>query len=170
MKKLMVVSCFGTVLLGLSQIVISSSNPAGEDEVEQLRAELKETRAELQKAQDELRRLQDETGRKLAAREQEFFALALKANEIAKRELTARLALNVYSARVQSILCDGLKDTQSPVRRWCAESSGKLGGNVRGAVNELVRALKDEDLTVRKAAAEALKKIDPEAAANAGIK
>ena len=170
MKKLMVVSCFGTVLLGLSQIVISSSNPAGEDEVEKLRAELKETRAEWQKAQDEIKRLQVETGRKIAAMEQDSLALALKANEFAKRELTARLALNVYNAKVQSILCDGLKDPQSPVRRWCAESSGKLGGNVKGVVDEIVRALKDEDSTVRKAAAEALKKIDPEAATNAGIK
>ena len=163
MKKILVVSCFGTVLLGLSQIVISSSNPAGEDEVEKLRAELKETRAELQKAQDEIRRL-------IAAKDQEIQNVQQKANEIAKRELTARLALNVFNAKVQTILCDGLKDPQSPVRRWCAESSGKLGGNVKGAVGELVRALKDEDLTVRKAAAEALKKIDPEAAANAGIK
>ena len=170
MKKLLVVSCFGTVLLGLSQIVISSSNPTGEDEVEKLRAELKETRAELQKAQDEIRRLHLETHRKIAAKEQEIQNVHVKANEIAQREQTARLALNVFNAKVQTILCDGLKDPQSPVRRWCAESSGKLGGNVRGAVNELVRALKDEDLTVCKAAAEALKKIDPEAAANAGIK
>ena len=159
MKKILVVSCFSTVLLGLSQIVISSSKPAGEDEVEKLRAELKEKRAELQKWQDEYRRLQGETDRTTATMAQEFAALRQIANEFAKRE-----------QRALSILCEGLKDSQPPVRRWSAESLGNLRGDAKGAVDDLVRVLKDEDATVRKTAAEALKKIDPTAAAKAGIK
>ena len=170
MKKILVVSCFGTVLLGLSQIVFSGSNPAGEDEVEKLRAELKEKRAELQKAQDEIKRLQGETDRKLLAMEQEIRAAVRKANEIVIHRDQAFADLKVYRLKVQSLLSEGLKDSQPPVRRWCAESLGVFRADAKAAFDDLVRALKDEDATVRKAAAEALKKIDPEAAAKAGIK
>jgi HEAT repeat protein len=50
-----------------------------------------------------------------------------------------------------------------------ARSLGQIGPAAKAAVSALIDALKDEDKDVRTAAAEALKKIDPEAARKAGV-
>jgi hypothetical protein len=50
------------------------------------------------------------------------------------------------------------------------EALGRHWGIARPAVPGLVKAIEDSDLDVRKAAAEALKKIYPEAASKAGVK
>ena len=55
-------------------------------------------------------------------------------------------------------------------RQWAAEAVGRLGEPLpEVVVPALISALKDTDPQVRRAAAEALKKVDPEAAKKAGV-
>lgn len=67
-------------------------------------------------------------------------------------------------------LAYGLKDqTHAEVRRRAAVQLGEMGADARAAARALRDALKDRSMAVRTAAAEALPKVDPEAAAGAGI-
>jgi HEAT repeat protein len=85
----------------------------------------------------------------------------------AVRELGARLA---EAGRIVPALTDALRDESGYVRHDAATTLGKFGGEARTAVPALVGALKDRERTVRTAAAAALKKVDPTAAAKAGIR
>jgi HEAT repeat protein len=62
-----------------------------------------------------------------------------------------------------------LRDKDPHQRTLAAFFLGHLGPEARGATPALVTVLKDENERVRAAAATALKRIDPEAAARAGV-
>ena len=67
-------------------------------------------------------------------------------------------------------LVDGLKDpTYALVRSQAATRSGAMGADAKAAVPALLGVLKERTSLVRFAAAEALPKVDPEAAAKANI-
>jgi HEAT repeat protein len=72
------------------------------------------------------------------------------------------------SARA-AVLIGNLHDKSASIRAGAATALGEMGAPVKVVVPELVKALKDEDETVRKRAGAALKKIDPKAAADAGV-
>jgi HEAT repeat protein len=57
------------------------------------------------------------------------------------------------------ILHNGLKDTHPFTRKTAAESFGRLGADSKDAIPELTKLLDDEDESVQKAAAWALKEI-----------
>jgi HEAT repeat protein len=59
---------------------------------------------------------------------------------------------------------------ESVVRTFVPTALGGIGPAAQAAVPSLLDALEDEDLSLRSGAAEALKKIDPQAAAKAGIR
>jgi hypothetical protein len=63
-----------------------------------------------------------------------------------------------------------LSDTNNGVRMFAAQGLGWYGAEARQAVPALVPLLSDPNGNVRAIATIALKKIDPEAAANAGVK
>ena len=67
-------------------------------------------------------------------------------------------------------LAANLNDSRAAVRRASAEALLRHSGIAKPALPGLLKALEDPDLDVRKAAAEALKTIDPETASKAGVK
>ena len=68
------------------------------------------------------------------------------------------------------VLTAALTDENLYVRRDAARAWGAFGAEAREAVPALLERLSDKEPSVRKAAADALKKIDPEAAAKAGAR
>ena len=62
------------------------------------------------------------------------------------------------------------RDADRRTRRRAAELLGAMGTHAKAAVPDLIDALGDIDDDVGRAAAAALKKIDPKAAAKAGVK
>jgi HEAT repeats/PBS lyase HEAT-like repeat len=62
-----------------------------------------------------------------------------------------------------------LTDTNPDIRRWACNVLGEFGTNAEPCVPALVSLLKDPNNLVRERAGGALKKIDPEAAAKAGV-
>lgn len=77
-----------------------------------------------------------------------------------------------HAGEAVPVLCNVLKDAASKAtqREDAARALGKLGTEASAAVPELEKALKDKSESVRDAAGEALKKIDPAAAEKAGVK
>jgi hypothetical protein len=68
-------------------------------------------------------------------------------------------------------LIKALKGDDSPrVRQFAALALGYIGASNSSVTTALTQALKDKDLTVRTSATNALLKLDPEAAAEAGVK
>jgi len=67
-------------------------------------------------------------------------------------------------------LARSLRDPVDYVRRDAASALGEFGTNANSAVPVLIKSLADPSSAVRGKAASALKKIDPEAAAKAGVK
>jgi hypothetical protein len=72
------------------------------------------------------------------------------------------------------VLIELLRDRDPVLRRYAADCLGDLGPKARAAVPALLRALRDQEkggffCTVSEAAADALKQIDPETAAQAGV-
>jgi HEAT repeat protein len=63
-----------------------------------------------------------------------------------------------------------LTDTNPNIRGWTCNVMGEFGTNAEPYVPALISLLKDPDNLVRERAGMALKKIDPEAAAKAGVK
>ena len=87
--------------------------------------------------------------------------------------LAAAFALaRINSQPVDSVapLVDGLRNTNSQTRSFAAVLIGEFGGQARTLIPPLERVLSDSDADVRRQAGIALKKIDPEAAAKAGVK
>ena len=72
------------------------------------------------------------------------------------------------SAVVVPVLIEALQDKNTYVRRDAAKALGKF--NAKDAVPPLILRLKDDEPSVRKAAGQSLKQIDPAAASKAGIK
>jgi HEAT repeat protein len=67
-------------------------------------------------------------------------------------------------------ITNGLYDAKPGVRRASAEALGAYAFGAKKAVPTLLEAAKDSDEAVRVAVTNALKQIDPEAAAKAGVK
>ena len=74
------------------------------------------------------------------------------------------------SSSVVPALASALKDPDTYVRRDAARALGHFGESAVEAVPALLGAVRDKEPSVRKAATAALKKIDPAAAARAGIR
>ena len=72
--------------------------------------------------------------------------------------------------QVMPALLTALNDQLGIVRLYAAHGLGRLGTNAQQAVPTLVAWLGDPDAFYRVAATNALKAIDPEAAAKAGVK
>lgn len=66
-------------------------------------------------------------------------------------------------------LVGGLRSESFMVRRYAARVLNELGGDARPALPQLLEAVCDSDWAVRREGAAAAKKIDPKAAAEAGI-
>jgi HEAT repeat protein len=75
-----------------------------------------------------------------------------------------RIKLGVVETGIAS-----LKQKDPVVRRKGADMLGSLGQFAARAVPDLTEALADADEEVRRAAADALNRIDPEAATKAGV-
>jgi HEAT repeat protein len=78
------------------------------------------------------------------------------------------------SRAVVPVLIELLRDSNPVVRRYAAECLGDLGPEARPAVPALLRALQDQEVggffdTVGEAAEAALRKIDPQTAAESGV-
>jgi 3-methyladenine DNA glycosylase AlkD len=79
-------------------------------------------------------------------------------------------AIHTQPEKVVPVLMDLMKDSLEGIRRSSAEALGNYGTNASPAIATLSNALNDPKLSVRDAAEDALKQIDPETAAKAGIK
>jgi len=111
-------------------------------------------------------------------------ALAKLNLEVQKRGLNSGLTLSLYSCQPVSTpffsysaddipaFITNLKSTNAVLRAATAEATLELQDPSwnRGLVPALLPLLRDDDLRVRNAASQALKRIDPEAAAKAGVK
>ena len=93
----------------------------------------------------------------------------LKDADAARRLEAVRELGRRDEAAVVPALVEALKDANGYVRRDAALALGKFGQEARLAVSGLLAARKDKERMVRKAVAEALRSIDPQAAAKAGI-
>ncbi len=78
--------------------------------------------------------------------------------------------LSNFPEQIVVALSRNLKHREAAVRRASAEALIRLGKAAKPAMSALMVALNDQDRDVGHAAAEALKAVDPEAAANAGVK
>jgi HEAT repeat protein len=70
---------------------------------------------------------------------------------------------------VVPVLCDSLKDKRSFVSVCAVQALGDFGAGAKPAIPALVKLLQDQNSDIRANATNALKKIDPEAAAKAGV-
>src|SRR5262249_7292742 len=71
---------------------------------------------------------------------------------------------------IRGILTNALKDENLYVRRDAAKALGQFGPEAQDAVPALLERLRDSEPSVRKAAGQSLKRIDPAAAARAGVR
>jgi HEAT repeat protein len=95
----------------------------------------------------------------------------LRHQDAARRlEAVRELGQRPETQEVVPALIGALKDGNSYVRRDAAVVLGKLGADARPGVTALLAAHKDRERRVRRAVAEALKQIDPQAASRAGIR
>ena len=72
-------------------------------------------------------------------------------------------------ATVVPVLIEALNDKNQYVRRDAARALGGFGPDAKDAVEPLSARLRDDEPSVRKAAAASLKQIDPAAAKKAGV-
>jgi HEAT repeat protein len=70
--------------------------------------------------------------------------------------------------KLVDLVAAGLESENAGVRKRAAQVLGDFGAGAKGAVPALVQALRDRENAVREAAAAALRRIDPKAAAKAG--
>jgi HEAT repeat protein len=73
-------------------------------------------------------------------------------------------------ADLVTVATAALKSQSASIRKRAAVVLGEFGAEAREAVPALVEALRESDATVRQAAAAALRRVDPAAAARAGAK
>jgi HEAT repeat protein len=78
--------------------------------------------------------------------------------------------VDVEPQQVVPALVNALSDTNWFTRLMAAKGLGHLGTNAQQAAPALVPMLSDPNAMVRRGATYALKAIDPEAAAKAGVK
>jgi HEAT repeat protein len=71
---------------------------------------------------------------------------------------------------VVAALARALNGDAIVVRRAAAFALGEIGPGAKDAVTELLALFRDTDVIASKNAAQALKKIDPDAATKAGVK
>jgi len=83
---------------------------------------------------------------------------------------TAATALGGIGVESIPVLTKALTNTHACARESAARVLGLFGAKAQRAVPALVRCAKDEDASVRSFAAFALKQVNPEAAAKAGVK
>ena len=76
---------------------------------------------------------------------------------------------NNEAAVVVPVLIESLQDKNTFVRRDAAKALGKFGAEAKDAVAPLLARLKDDEPSVRKAASQSLKQIDPGAATKADV-
>jgi hypothetical protein len=86
-----------------------------------------------------------------------------------KSSVRALGRIHAEPEKVVPALTKLLKDPEHVVRIGSILSLQAFGADARPAVPALVESLKDQEDSIRRAAAEALKVIDPEAAAKAGV-
>jgi hypothetical protein len=82
----------------------------------------------------------------------------------------ALYGVDVQNQQVVPALVNALSDTNFAIRLVAARGLGHFGTNAQQAVPALVRLMNDPSTRVRPDATNALKKIDPAAAAKAGVK
>jgi hypothetical protein len=97
---------------------------------------------------------------------------ALNDRELAVRDAAEEALTQIDPTAFVVRLTEALGDADAEVRAKAAATlqSAGFGMEARSAVPALIRATRDPDESVRSFASEALKTIDPEAAAKAGIK
>ena len=78
--------------------------------------------------------------------------------------------IHSYPDQVVPVIIKCMKDSDVNIRRKSIRNLMDFGAEARAAVPALVESLSDEDEYARKYAADALKAIDPDAAAKAGVK
>ena len=78
--------------------------------------------------------------------------------------------IHAQPEQVVPVIAKFLTDSSPYVRKMSIRNLQAFGADARLAVPALVESLKDQDADVRKCAGEALKAIDPAAAAKAGVK
>jgi HEAT repeat protein len=83
---------------------------------------------------------------------------------------TAATALGGIGVESIPVLTKALTNSHACARESAARVLGRFGAKAQTAVSALVRCTKDEDASVRSFAAFALKEVDPEAAAKAGVR
>jgi hypothetical protein len=86
------------------------------------------------------------------------------------REGAAGILASGFGALAVPRLAGALHGPSARQRCMAAAVLARIGKDARGAVSSLEQALRDEDRAVREAAAKALRAIDPEAAARAGVR
>ena len=78
--------------------------------------------------------------------------------------------IDVEDQQVVPVFIDSLTNSDTGIRMSAAYSLMPFGSKANSAVPGLIRALSDPEASVREAARAALKRIDPEGAANSGVK
>ncbi|HWW02988.1 MAG TPA: HEAT repeat domain-containing protein [Candidatus Acidoferrum sp.] len=98
---------------------------------------------------------------------------ALRENKSRRETALLCLALGKIGKQEQAVkatLRATLSDKRPGVRSATADALAVMGGSAKDAVPALVRCLDDQDRDTRHSISNALKAIDPEAAAKAGVK
>src|SRR5205823_1749196 len=101
-------------------------------------------------------------------------ALEDKQAHVREQTCAALAALGVRAApadpgKLVDLVAAGLESENAGVRKRAAQVLGEFGAGAKAAVPALLQALRDRENTVREAAAAALRRIDPQAAAKAGV-
>ncbi len=133
------------------------------DDLEKTKMALKKVTAELESTKKMLADLAENAKRALAIRTQEVDDM-LKTSRMERNEFLA------HQKKTLSILSESLKSPEPLVRLWGAQALAKLGSSAKDHSPDVAKLLMDSDNNVAKAAADALRKIDVEAAKKAGIK
>ena len=99
----------------------------------------------------------------------EAVAWVLHKDESRDVRLEAVFALKNFGVWAVPDLLEALKKGPKADRNMILITLGEMGDKAKDAVPAVVASLQDDDEYVRAAAAEALKKLDPEAARKAGV-
>lgn len=96
----------------------------------------------------------------------------LKDRHVSARAAAATALGHIHSEPdvVVPVLVEMLRDSDAQLHAFAATALGEFGNNGKPAVAPLIELLSEGNQDARKAATNALKQIDPEAAAQAGVK